>query len=156
MAECVKFAPSDRDKIAQLLLLDPRSAAAGAGIDAIEKILSRSHRLEQEDAPDLKRFPRSRGRPPSIGINRDQTVAVLAYIYEYTTGSPVKNSSSHPFYTLLQICLHQADPAKLIKIVTESYWRPDNTEGLIGGMMTDALEYVNALRAAGFKPPWLP
>jgi hypothetical protein len=149
----MRFSPSERSEISGILQL-ARAAPACVGI--IEEMLTRSRKLEADEAAEFSTLRRHRGRP-GLGVGLLQDLASLAFMYEHATGAPMKNSNSrlrygrtrpHPFYRLAQICLRKGDPSGLIALVRGSYWPPDPRGRELVASWIDCCRFVEALKSA--------
>lgn len=126
------FSVEERAEIARLFSAKPGSEKANRAIGAIENALrncraGRTRRQEADAVADAAlaeryRFVAKRGRPRGRQIDSIAECYVLASVYESLAHAPHKNSRSHPFYRLAQICLRVGDPSKLIAAMERPPW----------------------------------
>ena len=140
-----------------LLGLDPGSGVARAAVDFIGEAIAESARRQQRWAGTVRGLPGKRRGRPGKTIDELRDVELLAFIFEYCTGHKARNSIDHCFYKLVQHCLGQADPSKLIALCRPTFDRPDylawalNHREALPGLWSHATEFAEIMNAAGLK-----
>ncbi len=150
-----RFSTAERAKIARALRKDLQSREVIAFIKAIEDGLTRIRADLSSEGQYRRKFFESRGaRAPRGRPNDGQSVMIMgllylcARLYTHITSNTIKNSRSHPFYRLAQVCLRRSDPSPFIARLKSPPWNDYNRhDGL-----ADARTLILKAFAEGLKP----
>ena len=154
----MKYSQSERRKIAGFLKLEYGSDDCDVVISAIEDWIKKinvdyareeAHWNEQIRAGKVG--PRPRGAPAGRSVDIVAKAAFLGWLYTFHTQDKIKNSSAHPFYKLLQLCLRYSDPSHIIKALKRPPWA-DSVASRFDKNVPSARKLVFEAIAEALKP----
>lgn len=157
MRNVKKFNTRERVAIARLLEIDIGAPAATKWIAAIEQDLNRSRAWRAQSssawAAEIKKrgLRNPRGRPDGQGLDTLSNLYSLALIYQGVTKKQIRNTRSHAFHHLAQICLSREDFSRLITQLKRPPWNLGKAIELPPGLAS-ARQLVCEVTAQALRP----